>query len=83
MKYVRLAADKIKENLRTNIIGREVITLDRAVSTMDIAKEMLKEEQVQEANNEEQIQRDGSHSTWMMDLISLSIIPASSHRTAW
>jgi BirA family biotin operon repressor/biotin-[acetyl-CoA-carboxylase] ligase len=43
MKYVRLAADKIKENLRTNIIGREVITLDRAVSTMDIAKEMLKE----------------------------------------
>ncbi len=43
MKSVRLVADKIKDNLRTNIIGREVITLERTASTMDIAKEMLKD----------------------------------------
>ncbi len=43
MKHVRLFADKIKDNLRTNIIGREIITLERTASAMDIAKEMLKE----------------------------------------
>ena len=43
MKHVRLFADNIKDNLRTNIIGREIITLERTASTMDIAKEMLKE----------------------------------------
>lgn len=43
MKPVRLFADKIKNDLRTNIIGREIITLERTASTMDIAKEMLKE----------------------------------------
>ncbi len=43
MKSVRLFSDKIKDNLRTNIIGREIITLERTESSMDIAKEMLKE----------------------------------------
>jgi BirA family biotin operon repressor/biotin-[acetyl-CoA-carboxylase] ligase len=43
MKPVRLFANKIKDNLRTDIIGREVITLERTASAMDIAKEMLKE----------------------------------------
>ena len=43
MKPVRLFADKIKDNLRTNIIGREIITLERTASAMDIAKETLKE----------------------------------------
>lgn len=43
MKPVHLFADKIKDNLRTNIIGREIITLERTASTMDIAKKMLKE----------------------------------------
>ncbi len=43
MKPARLIADKIKDNLHTNVIGREVITLERAASAMDIAKEMLKE----------------------------------------
>lgn len=41
MKTDCLLADKIKENLHTKIIGREVITLERATSTMDIAKKML------------------------------------------
>ena len=44
-KYMKpdcLHTDKIKKNLRTKIIGREIITLERATSTMDIAKEMLK-----------------------------------------
>jgi hypothetical protein len=41
MKPVRLLADKIKDNLRTDIIGREVITLERTASTMDIAKRVL------------------------------------------
>jgi Biotin-(acetyl-CoA carboxylase) ligase len=35
MKPVRLFADKIKDNLRTDIIGREVITLERTASTME------------------------------------------------
>ena len=43
MKHVRLSADKIKDNLRTDIIGREIVTLERTESTMDIAKKMLKE----------------------------------------
>ena len=43
MKPARLIADKIKDNLHTNVIGNEVITLGRAASAMDIAKEMLKE----------------------------------------
>ncbi len=43
MKSVRLSADKIKNNLRTDIIGREIVTLERTASTMDIAKEMLNE----------------------------------------
>ncbi len=43
MKPVRLLADKIKDDLRTNIIGREIITLERIASSMDIAKEMLNE----------------------------------------
>lgn len=42
MKPVRLVADKIKHNLHTNIVGREIITLEHTVSTMDVAKEMLK-----------------------------------------
>jgi len=43
MKPVRLFADKIKDNLRTDIIGREIVTLERTVSAMDTAKQMLKE----------------------------------------
>jgi BirA family biotin operon repressor/biotin-[acetyl-CoA-carboxylase] ligase len=43
MKPVRLFADKIKDNLRTDIIGREIITLERTASAMDVAKKMLKE----------------------------------------
>ena len=43
MKHVRLFADKIKDNLRTDIIGREIVTLERTESSMDIAKKMLKE----------------------------------------
>ena len=43
MKPVRLFADKIKDNLRTDIIGKEVITLERTASTMDVAKKILKE----------------------------------------
>jgi BirA family biotin operon repressor/biotin-[acetyl-CoA-carboxylase] ligase len=43
MKPVRLFADIIQDNLRTNIIGREIIILERTTSTMDIAKKMLKE----------------------------------------
>ena len=43
MKHVRLFADKIKDNLRTDIIGREIVTLERTESTMDIAKKMLKD----------------------------------------
>jgi BirA family biotin operon repressor/biotin-[acetyl-CoA-carboxylase] ligase len=43
MMPVRLFADKIKDNLRTNIIGQEVITLECTASTMDIAKKMLKD----------------------------------------
>jgi len=43
MKPVRLFADKIKDNLRTDIIGREIVTLERTASVMDIAKQMLKE----------------------------------------
>ncbi len=43
MKPARLFADKIKDNLRTDIIGREIVTLERTVSAMDIAKQMLKE----------------------------------------
>ena len=43
MKDVRLFADKIKDNLRTDIIGSEIVTLERTESTMDIAKKMLKE----------------------------------------
>ncbi len=43
MKPVRLIADKIKDNLCTDIIGREVITLERTTSTMDIAKGMLRD----------------------------------------
>ena len=43
MKPVRLFADIIQDNLRTNIIGREIIILERTASTMDIAKKMLKE----------------------------------------
>ncbi len=42
MKPTRLFADKIKDNLRTKIIGQKIITLERTASTMDIAKEMLK-----------------------------------------
>lgn len=42
MKQDRLFADKIKESLRTNIIGREIITLESTTSSMDIAKEMLR-----------------------------------------
>lgn len=43
MKHVRLSADKIKDNLRTDIIGRKIVTLERTESTMDIAKKMLKD----------------------------------------
>ncbi len=43
MKPVRLLADKIKDNLHTNIIGREIITLERIASSMDVAKELLNE----------------------------------------
>ncbi len=43
MKPVRLFADIIQDNLRTNILGREIIILERTTSTMDIAKKMLKE----------------------------------------
>ncbi len=43
MKPVRLLADKIKDDLRTNIIGREIITLERIASSMDVAKELLNE----------------------------------------
>ena len=43
MKPVHLVADIIQGNLRTNIIGREIITLEQTASTMDIAREMLKE----------------------------------------
>ncbi len=43
MKPARLFADKIKDNLRTDIIGRKIITLERTASTMDIAKKMLKD----------------------------------------
>ncbi|MFQ5715214.1 MAG: biotin--[acetyl-CoA-carboxylase] ligase [Candidatus Scalinduaceae bacterium] len=41
MNSDRLLLDKIKKNLRTKVIGREIITLERTTSTMDIAKQML------------------------------------------
>ena len=64
MKPDCLHTDKIKKNLRTKI-GREIITLERATSTMDIAKEMLKngavegttifvEEQTKEGEDQEE-----------------------------
>ncbi len=43
MKPVRLFANKIKDNLRTDIIGGEIVTLERTASAMDIAKKMLNE----------------------------------------
>ncbi len=43
MKPVHLVADIIQDNLRTNIIGRKIITLEQTASTMDVAKEMLKD----------------------------------------
>ena len=42
MKPDCLHTDKIKKNLRTKIIGREIITLERATSTMDIAKKLAR-----------------------------------------
>ncbi len=36
-----LQADRIKKDLRTKIIGRKIVTLERAESTMDIAKQMI------------------------------------------
>jgi BirA family transcriptional regulator, biotin operon repressor / biotin---[acetyl-CoA-carboxylase] ligase len=41
MNFDRLILDKIKKNLRTKIIGREIITFEHTTSTMDIAKQML------------------------------------------
>ncbi len=41
MNSDRLLLDKIKKNLRTKIIGREIITFEHTTSTMDIAKQML------------------------------------------
>jgi len=42
MKHVRLFADKIKDNLRTDIIGREIVTLERTESTMDMQRKCSK-----------------------------------------
>jgi BirA family transcriptional regulator, biotin operon repressor / biotin---[acetyl-CoA-carboxylase] ligase len=41
MNSDRLLFDVIKKNLRTKIIGREIITFECTTSTMDIAKQML------------------------------------------
>ncbi len=41
--HCRESAGIIQDNLRTNIIGRETVILERTASTMDIAKKMLKE----------------------------------------
>ncbi|TWU35544.1 hypothetical protein S225a_09080 [Candidatus Brocadiaceae bacterium S225] len=40
MKPVRLFSDKIKDNLRTDTIGREVITLEQITSTMDVKRSL-------------------------------------------